>query len=148
MTWFWFRTIFAQDPSFVDQARHLFHFVALQSDLLRNLKKAQERGVGVVAMKTLMGARLNDIRPYETQGITFAQAALRWVLTSNFVDVALISMTEHDEIDEYIHASGPNEISATDLSLLTQYAALQGNLYCQQGCGVCLDSCPPICTNF
>ena len=46
------------------------------------------RSIGVVAMKTLMGARLNDMRPYEREGYTFAQAAFRWVLSSPRVDAS------------------------------------------------------------
>jgi hypothetical protein len=54
--------------------------VARQQDLPRVIDKAKNRGVGVVVMKTLMGARLNDMRPYERDGATFSQAAFRWVL--------------------------------------------------------------------
>lgn len=133
---------FAQDPDFADQVRHLFHYVALQPDLVSVLKKARSQGVGVVAMKTLMGARLNDMRPYESAGTTFAQAALKWVLASGYVDSALISMTDYEIIDEYILASGQNAVSETDFRLLAQYAGFQGRQYCQQGCGICLDACP------
>ncbi len=133
---------FAQDPDFADQVRHLFHYVALQPDLSRVLQKAREQGVGVVAMKTLMGARLNDMRQYESPGTTFAQAALKWVLASGYVDVALISMTDYEEIDEYIYASGSNVVSETDFRLLAQYVSFQGSQYCQQGCGICLSACP------
>ena len=133
---------FAQDPDFADQVRHLFHYVALQPDLAQVLKKARGKGVGVIAMKTLMGARLNDMRPYESTGTTFAQAALKWVLASGYVDAALISMTNYEAIDEYISASGSNAVSETDFRLLAQYASFQGSQYCQQGCGICLDACP------
>ena len=51
--------------------------IARQPDLPRVIKKAAQREVGVVVMKTLMGARLNDMRPYERDGTTFAQAAFR-----------------------------------------------------------------------
>ena len=37
------------------------------------LSRFEDKGLGVVAMKTLMGARLNDMRPYEWGGATFAQ---------------------------------------------------------------------------
>ena len=56
---------FGQDPDFYDRLRHTFHFVAVQPDLPRVLEKAKQKGVGVIAMKTLMGARLNDMRPFE-----------------------------------------------------------------------------------
>ena len=85
---------FSQDPSFEEQVKEFFHFVAIQPDMARVLLKAKSKGVGVAAMKVLMGARLNDIEPHEHGSSTFSQAALRWVLASNLVDVAVISMTE------------------------------------------------------
>ncbi len=133
---------FAQDPDFYDQLRHVFHFVDLQPGLPSVLEKARKKDVGVLAMKTLMGARLNDMRPYERPGATFAQAAFRWVLASPQVDGVLISMTERAEIDEYVSASGDPRLSREDLYLLGIYARLQAAKYCQHGCGVCESSCP------
>ncbi len=133
---------FAQDPQFIDKIRHTLHYVALQPGLIDVLTKARAKGVGIAAMKTLMGARLNDIREYEHPDATFAQLALRWVLNSGHVDVALISMTDESEIDEFLMASGAPSVAQLDLDVLTRYVILQGSRYCQQGCGVCADSCP------
>ncbi len=74
---------FGQDPHFYSRFFRSFDFVAIQTDLPRVIKKAKAHGVGVVVMKTLMGARLNDMRPYEKPGATFAQAAFRWVLVES-----------------------------------------------------------------
>ena len=133
---------FSQDPSFYDKLRAQFHFVALQPDLARVLEKASSKGVGVVAMKTLMGARLNDMRPYESGGATFSQAAFRWILSRPHVDGLVISMTSTADINEYVAASGTGPIGAADLSLLARYAALQGPRYCRHGCNACEESCP------
>ena len=51
---------FAQDPSFYEKLRAQLHFVALQPGLGRAIERASSKGVGVIAMKTLMGARIND----------------------------------------------------------------------------------------
>ena len=51
-----------------------------QPELPRVLAKARAKGVGVVAMKTLRGARLNDMRPYEGAGRHLRAGRLRWVL--------------------------------------------------------------------
>jgi uncharacterized protein len=133
---------FGQDPDFYDRLRHTFHFVALQPELPRALDKAKAKNVGVIAMKTLMGARLNDMRPYEREGYTFAQAAFRWVLSSPRVDALLISMNGSDEIDEYVAASGGPELRGEDLQLLDRYAYLQHARYCRHGCNFCEDACP------
>jgi len=133
---------FAQDPSFYDKLRHTFHWSAIQPDLPRVLEKARKKDIGVIAMKTLMGARLNDMRPYERQGATFSQAAFRWVLSAPQVDALLVSMSSAGEIDEYVAASGTAQVSGIDMELLERYALLQSGRYCQSACNDCAGSCP------
>ncbi len=133
---------FGQDPHFYQRFFRSFDFVAIQPDLPRVIKRARERGVGVVAMKTLMGARLNDMRPYESGGATFAQAAFRWVLSNPGVDALIVSMTSAALIDEYLGASGASAAAAADIPLLQQYAYLNARSYCRHGCAECESSCP------
>lgn len=132
---------FGEDPDLYARLKHTFHFVAIQSDLPPVLDKAREKNIGVVAMKTLMGARLNDMRPFEKEGRSYAQAALRWVLSSPRVDAALISMTSLDNIDEYVGASGQEDDRAGDVDLLGRYASLQSGRYCRHGCDHCEGAC-------
>src|SRR5262249_59723359 len=89
-------------------------------------RQAKAKGVGVVAMKPLMGARLNDMRPFEKGGATFAQAAFRWVLSNPDVDGLIISMTSTNHIDEYLGASGWRSAARDDLPLLQRYAQMHG----------------------
>jgi len=133
---------FGQDPNFYQQFTRSFDFVARQPELPRVLAKAKAKGVGVIAMKTLMGGRLNDMRPFEKGGATFAQAALRWVLSNKNVDALIISMTSAPGIDEYLGASGWQTTAAGDLPLLRRYAQMNGQSHCRQGCGDCLTACP------
>jgi predicted aldo/keto reductase-like oxidoreductase len=133
---------FAQDPSFYDKLRHAFHWSAIQPDLPRVLDKAKKKDIGVIAMKTLMGARLNDMRAYERPGSTFSQAAFRWVLSGQQVDALLVSMSSTEEIDEYVAASGTAKVSGVDMELLERYALLQDGRYCQSACNDCAGSCP------
>ena len=133
---------FGQDPDFYDRLRHTFHFVALQPELPRALDKARQKDIGVIAMKTLMGARLNDMRAYEREGYTFAQAAFRWVLSSPRVDALLISMNSAESIDEYVAASVDPELRGEHLQLLDRYADLQHGRYCRHGCNFCEGACP------
>ncbi|NIM64282.1 MAG: hypothetical protein GTN89_17145, partial [Acidobacteria bacterium] len=72
----------------------------------RLFAKAHEKGVGVVAMKTQMGARLNDLSAYEEQGAAFPEAALRWVFSDPNVDMAIVSMESIELADAYMRASG------------------------------------------
>jgi predicted aldo/keto reductase-like oxidoreductase len=133
---------FAQDPGFYDQLRHTFHWSAIQPELPRFLKKAKQKDVGVLAMKTLMGGKLNDMRPYERSEGTFSQAAFRWVLSDPNVDALLISMSSTRGIDEYLAASGSTALSGYDRQLLERYAFLQAGQYCQPGCNACANVCP------
>lgn len=133
---------FGQDPAFYEQFTRSFNYVAKQPDLPRVLQKARARDVGVVAMKTLMGARLNDMRPYESDGATFSQAAFRWVLSNPDVDALVISMTERALIDEYLGASGTRAVTTRDVELLRHYARLNGTSYCRHACNDCAGACP------
>jgi hypothetical protein len=133
---------FGSDPAFHQRFTRQLDFVAVQSELPRLLAKAKQRDVGVVAMKTLRGARLNDMRPYEAGGATFAQAALRWTLASPNVDSLVVTMTSPAQIDEYLGASGWTRSSAGDARLLVAYERLAHGRLCRQGCAACESACP------
>jgi predicted aldo/keto reductase-like oxidoreductase len=133
---------FGQDPAFYQRLTASFDFVAVQPELPRLLAKAKEKNVGVVAMKTLRGARLNDLRAYESGGHTFAQAAFRWVLSGPHVDALVVTMNAPEQVDEYLGASGADGVSRSDLDLLARYEARNGATQCRQGCGACLAACP------
>jgi len=133
---------FGQDPRFYQRFLGGFDMVARQPDLPRIIKKAKERGVGVIVMKTLMGARLNDMRPYERGGATYSQAAFRWVLSNPNVDGLIVSMTNREAINEFVGASGFRTVQSEDLPLLRRYASINGASYCRHACNACEDSCP------
>jgi hypothetical protein len=111
-------------------------------DLTNIFRRANERGVGVVAMKTLKGARhtqLSDFTPTERE--SFAQAAFKWVLSNPDVDGLVVSMSRYQQIDEYLYASG-EAVTDSDVALLEKYDRLVSREYCRPGCGDCLDACP------
>ncbi len=133
---------FGQDPAFYEKFTASFDIVANQQGLPKVLKRAHDAGVGVVVMKTLMGAKLNDMRPWEKPGGTFAQAAFRWTLSNSDVDGLIVSMKTRAQVDEYLAASGTGAPSAADVRLLHGYLARNGESQCRQGCGTCSESCP------
>jgi uncharacterized protein len=111
-------------------------------DLTNIFHRAHEKGVGVVAMKTLKGARhtkLADFTPTERE--SFAQAAFKWVLSNPDVSGLVVSMSAYSDIDEYLYASGQAP-TAADVALLEKYDRLIAHDYCRPGCGDCLSSCP------
>jgi predicted aldo/keto reductase-like oxidoreductase len=133
---------FGQDPRFYQRFLGGFDMVARQPELPRILNKASHRGVGVIVMKTLMGARLNDMRPYEHAGATYSQAAFRWVLSNPDVNGLIVSMNTPEAINEFLGASGFGNVLAEDLPLLKRYAHANGASYCRHACNACADSCP------
>jgi predicted aldo/keto reductase-like oxidoreductase len=133
---------FGQDPSFLQRFTAGMDFVAVQHDLPRALLAARAKGVGVVAMKTLRGAKLNDMKPFERPGGTFAQAAFRWTLSSPNVDALVVTMRSPEQVDEYLVASGTSLPTRSDARLLERYEARNGHEQCRYGCNDCAGACP------
>lgn len=107
----------------------------------RVLAMAKQRDVGVVAMKTLKGAYHTTLPELAGDAGTFAQSAFRWVLSNPNVGCLVISISNPEQIDEYLAASGQKPDGA-DLARLDRYDAATTGLYCRPGCGACLDACP------
>lgn len=155
---------YIQTPSYLSQAKLYLQrmsgridWVSLQPELPGALAKARARDIGVMTMKTLRGARHNDLRPFERDGSTFAQAAIRWVLAQDDVDGIVITMRDVAQVEEFVAAYQPSEqpseqsseISAggltrrpEDLALLVGYESLNYSRQCIQGCGDCSSVCP------
>jgi uncharacterized protein len=133
---------FGQDPAFYERFTGSFDFVARQPELPRVLAKARAKGIGVVAMKTLRGARLNDMRPYEGAGATFAQAAFRWIFATGLADALVVTMRSQAEVDEYLGASGWTAPHPADAGLLRRYARRTERTQCRYGCSDCASACP------
>lgn len=102
------------------------------------LEQAQANGVGIVAMKTLAGARDMELDP---KGAAFEHAAFKWVLQHPEVAGLVVTMKRVRDIDFYLQASG-QELTAADHRTLDRYAALYGSDYCRTGCSDCEGSCP------
>ena len=135
-------TNFGEDPAFYERFTRGFDFVANQHGLRASMAKAKQKDVGIVAMKVLRGAKLNDMRPYEKPGYTYSQAAFKWVLNIPEIDNLIVTMRNRDQIDEYLGASGASEVSQVDMGLLKQYAQMTDASYCRHVCNDCEGSCP------
>jgi predicted aldo/keto reductase-like oxidoreductase len=110
-------------------------------DLTDIFRKAHESGMGVVAMKTLKGAQASVLSDFHDEKQAFSQAAFKWVLSNEHVSGLVVTMTDFDQIDEYLYASG-KVLQESDLALLERYDQLIARNYCRPGCGECLDACP------
>ena len=110
-------------------------------DLDRILARAAEHDVGVVAMKTLKGAKHENLAGFGDDATSYTQAAFRWVLSNPRVSCLVVSFSEPEHVDEYLYASG-TRLTAADERVLARYDALIAGDYCRPHCGACLDSCP------
>lgn len=102
------------------------------------LKEAKKRGVGVVAMKTLAGAR--DMN-FDSKGEELAPAAFKWVLSHPEVNGLVITIKRIEDLDLYLAASGES-LKASDRQMLDRYAQRYGREYCRTGCNQCEADCP------
>ncbi|HJP19861.1 MAG TPA: aldo/keto reductase [Nitrospinota bacterium] len=101
------------------------------------LLEAKKNNVGVIAMKTLAGAKDMSLDP---KGESFEHAVFKWTLKHQGVNGLVITIKSIDELDHYVKASG-KEFMTSDQALLDQYKKLYTAKYCRTGCGECLDSC-------
>jgi predicted aldo/keto reductase-like oxidoreductase len=133
---------FGSDPAFYEKYAKYFDIVANQEGLPRLIKKAHDKGVGVIAMKTLMGAGLNDMRPYQWGGASIPRAAFRWVFSDPNVDALVISMNNPALADSYIACSGERTLQKSDKRTLERFVRANTRSYCRNNCCACGTSCP------
>jgi predicted aldo/keto reductase-like oxidoreductase len=92
-------------------------------------------------MKTLKGARHEDLAQFRGEAGAYTQSAFRWVLSNPNVSCLVVSFSTPHHVDEYLAASG-TALAPSDVARLEQYDALVSGDYCQPHCGLCLPSCP------
>jgi len=107
-------------------------------DLIHRARREQD--MGIVAMKTLKGARHNGLAGFRENAQAYSQAAFKWVLTNPDVACLVVSFFEPQHIDEYIFASG-SALAPQDHALLQRYDEAIAGSYCPPHCGACLDHC-------
>jgi len=103
--------------------------------------RAHAKDIGVVAMKTLKGAKHRGLLESRDEQDSYTQAAFKWVLANPNVSCLVVSFRELSNVDEYIWASGKRPTSA-DYAILEKYDRLVSGKHCYQHCGACLSSCP------
>jgi aryl-alcohol dehydrogenase-like predicted oxidoreductase len=105
------------------------------------IDRAHAIDMGVVAMKTLKGAKHRGLLETREEQDSYTQAAFKWVLSNPKVACLVISFKEMSNVDEYIYASG-RPFAASDHAILRLYDQRIAGKHCYQHCGACLDSCP------
>jgi predicted aldo/keto reductase-like oxidoreductase len=105
------------------------------------IDRAAARDIGIVAMKTLRGAKHRGLLWSRDERDSYTQAAFKWVLSNPSVSCLVISLWETAQLDEFLYASGGRPES-DDLALLQRYEALTRASHCRPHCGICLEHCP------
>jgi len=101
----------------------------------------RDQDMGIVAMKTLKGAKHNGLAGFKDEANAYSQAALKWTLSNPEVSCAVISFTELAHCDEYLAASGQG-LAPADVAVLEKYDREIVGSYCAPHCGKCLGACP------
>jgi len=112
---------------------------APMNDIISRARSEQD--MGIVAMKTLKGAKHRGLTDFQPHADSYAQAALKWALANQDVSCAVISFFEPQHVDEYLAASG-GKLTEQDLATLAEYDRQIAGTYCGPHCGQCLGSCP------
>ena len=105
-------------------------------DLKSAIRKANEAGLGIVAMKTLAGGGFFDKEKTKPINTT---AALKWVLSNPDIHTAIPGMTDFDQLDLNIKMLTDITLTEDEKKDLIVPIAETG-LYCT-GCSKCLAVC-------
>ncbi|MBF0633853.1 MAG: aldo/keto reductase [Nitrospinae bacterium] len=101
------------------------------------LKEAASANVGVIAMKTLAGAKEMNLDPGAE---LFSHAAFKWVLKNPQVAGLVVTISSAQDLAEYVKASG-EPFTKKSQQTLDRYMAAYTKEYCRTGCGDCVGSC-------
>jgi predicted aldo/keto reductase-like oxidoreductase len=106
------------------------------NELTAAIKKANQAGIGIVAMKTLAGGGFLDKE--KTKPIN-STAALKWVLANPDITTTIPGMTDFDQLDLNVKILADITITESEKKDLL-IAAAETGLYCT-GCTKCLQAC-------
>jgi hypothetical protein len=103
----------------------------------KSIEYAVKKGVGIVAMKTQGGRRLQQSGKIEINH----EAALKWVLEDENVCTTIPGMTTFDQLDQNFRVMNNLGLSVAERRELQMASNLKGKLYCQN-CRSCIPTCP------
>ncbi len=108
-----------------------------RSEIKKAIKYAADKGVGIVAMKTQGGVRLNEEQTIEVNH----KAALKWALNDENVCTAIPGITAFDQMDLDFSVMQDLALTEQEKRDLETTATASGKLFCQN-CRTCVPTCP------
>lgn len=106
------------------------------ADMQSAIRNASERGIGIVAMKTLAGGGFFDKEKTKPINTT---AALKWALSNPDITTAIPGMTDFEQLDLNVKMLSDITLTDKEKSDLVIPTAESG-LYCN-GCSTCVAQC-------
>jgi predicted aldo/keto reductase-like oxidoreductase len=108
-----------------------------KDDVKQAIAYAAKKGVGVIAMKTQGGRRLQEEGEVEIDH----RSALKWVLEDENVCTTIPGMTTFEQLETNISVMNDLALTRAERSYLDWAAQMKGKLYCQN-CRACIPTCP------
>jgi len=128
----------AVDAGVYDVVLTAYNFVLERREQIKEaIQYAAEKDVGVVAMKTQGGRRLQEEGKVEVNH----QAALKWVLNDENVCTTIPGMTTFDQLHLNLKVMSDFSLSEGEKRELQLASMLKGIFYCQN-CRSCISTCP------
>jgi len=125
------------DAGVYDVVLTAYNFVQEQREQIKKaIQYAAGKGVGVIAMKTQGGRRLQEEGKVEVNH----EAALKWVLNDKNVCTAVPGMTTFDQLYLNLKVMSDFTLSEGEKRELQLASMLKGTLYCQN-CRSCISTC-------
>ncbi|MCD6350761.1 MAG: aldo/keto reductase [Armatimonadetes bacterium] len=131
------------------QIQIMFNPANASQELRAAIAKAQQRGIAITAMKTMMGgprkwqnnARAKQaLQQYWPQGASPAQAVVRWVLAQPGITMVVPRCANTQQADENCTAAGA-QLQAWEEEGVQALAAALSDTYCRS-CRTCEAHCP------
>ncbi len=127
----------AADAEIYDVVLAAYNFVLEDKEEVKKaIQYAAQKGVGIIAMKTQGGRRLQESSDLEINH----QAALKWVLNDENVCTAIPGMTTFEQLDLNMGVMADLPLSEKEQEDLHMAALMRGTLFCQN-CGFCVSTC-------
>lgn len=126
------------DAGIYDVVLAAYNYVMEEKEEVKKaIAYAADKGVGVVAMKTMGGRRLQQDSEKEINN----QAALKWVLNDENVCTAIPGMTTFEQLDVNMGVMNDLALTGQEKEDLHVAESTRGTLFCQN-CRACVPTCP------
>lgn len=105
-------------------------------EVKKAIQYAAQNDVGIIAMKTQGGRRLQESKEVEVDN----KAALKWVLEDENVCTTIPGMTTFDQLDTNLSVMNDLALTESEKQNLAYAASLKGKIFCQN-CRSCVETC-------